>query len=231
MRRSSSGLMALAIFGASIGSAATAETPREALAQASFGDRSKTAALTRVVAVKQAATARLGVAPHDREAELMRATATGYHARLTRSRSEAITARKQMEALVAEDPRNAEASLALGAWHLGAINQLGRLMARAALGAQKTVGLAALERALALGGDRAFLTGLSALLRLQLDPADARGRALAEATTHAATPTALDRIMQRAAVAVLVPLRAGDMKRTRTMASRLLPLGQLPGAS
>ena len=161
----------------------------------------------------------------------MRATATGYHAKLTGSRSEAIVARKQMEALVVADPHNAEASLALGAWHLGAVNTLGRMMGRAALGAQKAVGLAALDRAVSVGGNRAFLSGLSALLRLQADPADARGRALAEAATRGSTPTALDRIMQRASAAILVPLRAGDMKRTRLLASRLLPFGQLPGES
>lgn len=228
MRRLNLFLMALSM---STAATATAETPREALTQASFADRSKPAAITRIVAVKQATAVRLAAAPHDREAELLRATATGYHAKLTGSRSEAIAARKLMESLVAEDPRNAEASLALGAWHLGAVNTLGRMMARAALGAQKATGLAALDRAIAVGGNRAFLTGLSALLRLQLDPRDARGRALAETASHGATPTPLDRIMQRAATAVLVPLRAGDTKRVRSLASRLLPLGQLPGES
>lgn len=230
MRGSGVCLVALAILGASAGFATAAETPREALTQASFGDRSEAVAINRIAVVQRTAAARLVVAPADHEAALLRATATGYHAKLTGSRSEAIAARKQMEALVAQDPDNAEASLALGAWHLGAVNTLGRLVARAAVGARKADGLAALERAIAIGGNRAFLTGLSALLRLQLDPKDARGRALAEAAARATTPTALDRIMQRAAAAVMVPVRAGDAKRTRTLASRLLPLGQLPGS-
>lgn len=221
----------MAVCVALVSAPADAESPRETLTKASFGERDKAVAITRVVAARHAAAARVKAAPDDREAVLMRATAIGYHAKLTGSRSEAIAARKAMEALIARDPRNAEANLALGAWHLGAVNKLGRMVGRAAVGAHKATGLAALERAVALGGDRAFLTGLSALLRLQIDPADARGRALAEAATRGATPTALDRIMQRAAAAVLVPLRAGDRRRTRTTASRLLPFGQLPGES
>lgn len=206
---------------------ALADTPRDALVQASFGEGDKAAALARVVEVQQAATAILHHTPGDWEAALVQATAIGYRAKLTGSRGDAIVARKQFEALVARNPNNADAQLGLGAWHVGAVYNLGRFMSRAALGAQKDVGLAALDRAVALGGGRAVFPGLAGLLRLELDPTDDRGRALAEAATHAATPTRFDRIMQRAAAAVLVPLRAGDTKTTRAMAARLLPFGRL----
>lgn len=210
---------------------AGAESPRETLIKASFADRTKASALAHVAAARQALAARLKAAPNDREAALMRATATGYYAKLTGSRSEAIAARKAFEALVAENPRDPEANLALGAWHLAAVNKLGRIVGRAAVGAHKAAGVAALERAVAQGGDRALVTGLSALLRLQLDPGDERGRALAEAAARGATPTMLDRIMRRAAALVLTPLRAGDARLTRATASRLLPFGQLPKES
>lgn len=208
--------------------AAFPETPRDTLLQASFVDRDKSTALTHVTAVQQATAAALKKAPGDWEAALIQTTATGYRAKLTGSRQEAIVARKQFEALVKRDPRNAEAYLGLGAWHVGAVYRLGRMMSRAALGAQKDVGLASLDRAVALGGGRATFAGLAALLRLELDPGDAKGRALAEVATRAAAPTRFDRIMQRACTAVLVPLRAGDTKQTRTLAARLLPFGQLP---
>lgn len=208
-------------------SPALAETPREALVQASFGDGDKAAALDHVIAIQGAAASILRRAPGDWEAALVQATAIGYRAKLSGSRSDAIVARKQFEALVARDPRNADAQLGLGAWHIGAVYNLGRLMSRAALGAQKGAGLAALDRAVALGGGRAVFPGVAALLRLELDPEDPRGRALAEAATRAAAPTRFDRIIQRAAAAVLVPLRAGDTKTTRTLAARLLPFGRL----
>lgn len=218
------GLVATAIVAAA---PARAETPRDALVQASFGDGDKATAITHVVAIQQAAGNILRRAPNDWEAALIQATAIGYRAKLTGSRTDAIQARKQFEALVARDPRNADAQMGLGAWHIGAVYNLGRLMSRAALGAQKGTGLAALDRAVALGGDRAVFPGVAALLRLELDPEDPRGRALAEAATRAATPTRFDRIMQRAAAAVLLPLRAGDTKTTRKLSARLLPFGRL----
>jgi hypothetical protein len=159
----------------------------------------------------------------------MAATAVGYRAKLTGSRTEAIAARKLFERLVATNPRNAEAQLALGAWHVGAVYRLGGFMARAALGGGKSSGLAALDRAVALGGNRAFYPGMAALLRLELDPADPRGRALAEAAARAGAPTTLDRIVQRATAAVLIPLRAGDRGRVKALASQHLPFGWLDG--
>jgi hypothetical protein len=209
--------------------AAAADTPRDLLVRASFLDRDKGEALAHILAARNGAAARLQAAPGDPDAAVVRATATGYHAKLTGSRGEAIAARRLMEALIARDPRNAEAQLALGGWHLGAVNKLGGLIARAALGAQKSIGLGALDRAVALGGNRAMFAGLSALLRLQLDPADPRAMALAEAAAKAPTPTLADRAMQRAAAAILAPLRGGNAKAIRQAATRLLPLGQLPG--
>ena len=217
-------IMAVAVCAAA---PAFAETPRDALVQASFGDGDKPQALAHVVAVQQATAEILARAPHDWEAALVQATAISYRAKLSGSRGDAITARKQFEALVARDPRNPDAQLGLGAWHVGAVYNLGRFMSRAALGAQKGVGLAALDRAVALGGGRAVFPALAGLLRLELDPNDPQGRKLAEAATRASAPTRFDRIMQRAAATVLVPLRAGDTKATRALAARLLPFGRL----
>ena len=210
---------------------ASAESPRDLLTQASFGTHDQAAALARIAVARQQATAALRSAPNDREAQLMQASAIGYQAKLTGSRGDAVLARRLFEAILSRDPRNAEANLALGAWHIGAVYRLGGLVGRAALGAQKSVGLSALDRAVALGNNRALFAGLTALLRLQLDPADPRGRALAEAASHGATPTQLDAILQRAAVTILATLRTGDGKRVRAVAARLLPFGQLPGES
>ena len=225
-----SGLAPILAIGLScVCTAAAAETPREWLTQASFFDRDIATARRHVEAATQAAGAILARNPRDGEAALMQATAIGYDAKLTGSRSQAIAARTAFEALIAHDPRNAEAQLALGAWHVGVVFKLGRFIGRAALGAQKPVGLAALDRAVALGGNRALFPGLSALLRLELDPSDPRGLQLAEAASRSATPTPLDRIMQRAAVAILVPLRAHDEHATKIIAAQLLPFGQVVG--
>lgn len=219
--------VALVLSTAAIAAPAGTPTARDLLTEASFGGQPPSVALRQVDAAQAIATTVLRTSPGDADARLMQATALGYRAKLTGSRSEAVAARKLFERLVVANPRNAEAQLALGAWHVGAVYRLGGLMARAALGGAKSSGMAALDRAVALGGNRAFYAGMAALLRLELDPGDARGRALAEVAARAPAPTQLDRIVQRATAAVLVPLRAGDTDRAKALAARHLPFGWL----
>lgn len=203
---------------------AVAQTPRDLLTQASFGDRDKG------VALRHVQTALAGLGGDGGENALMRATALGYRAKLTGSRSDLSAARKLFDALVAVQPRNAEGQLGLGAWHLATINRTGSLLGRV-FGASRGVGNAALDRAVALGGDHALFAGLAALLRINADPSDARGRQLAEQASRAGATTTLDRIMQRSANAILVPLRAGDRRAAAALAERLLPFGQIDGVS
>lgn len=207
---------------------ASAETPRDILTQASFGARSKPAALQSIGEADRLAMAVLSRDPDDREALLMQATARSYRAKLNGSRADAIASRKMFEALAARAPRDPEPQLGLGAWHMGAVFKLGGMIGRAALGAQRSAGLTALDRAVAAGGDRAIYAGVSALLRLEQDAADPKGRALAELASRAATPTAFDRAMRRAAGLVLASIKAGNAGATKTLAARLLPFGQIP---
>ena len=203
-----------------------AETPREMLVVAAFRDTDKGIALARIDKARVGATALLARNADDQDAAMVQAMALGYRAKLTSNRGEAIAARKQFEGLAVRFPRNPEPSVALGAWHLGAIAKFGRFIGRATLGAQKDAGLKALDRAVALGGNRAMFLGLAGLLRIEIDPNDARGAELTEAATRGTTPTVIDRQFQRAAAAVLVPLRRGDRKAAQKLADRLLPLGQ-----
>lgn len=195
--------------------------PRDLLTQVSFSDRSTVDALRRVQAVI--------VATEDDasfDARVTRATAIGYRAKLTGSRSDLAASKKLWDALVAFNPRDPEGQLGLGAWHLATLERTGGLLGRV-LGANRTAGNAALDRAVAAGGNRAFYAGLAALFRLRADPDDARARQLAEQAAKAPAPTALDRIVQRATQATLAPLRAGNHAQVRATARRLLPLGQL----
>ncbi|MEG3176090.1 hypothetical protein U1872_07610 [Sphingomonas sp. RB3P16] len=205
---------------------AHADSGRETLVQTAFVVRDRGAALAQLASVEAAAMATLARAPGDSEALLARAMATSYRAKLTRSRSDALSAKAQFEALVAKNPRDAEAQAALGAWHLSAVKSLGALMARGGLGARKAVGLAAIDRAIALGGDRALFPGIAGLLRLALDPTDPRGVALIGQATHATTATTLDRLIQRRAVQLDLAVKGGDTKLIQALANRLLPLGQ-----
>jgi len=207
-------------------SARAAESSRETLTQTAFVASDRDSALRQIAHVEATAAATLVRSPGDMEAQLTRAMATSYRAKLTNSRSDALDAKGQFEAITARNPHDAEAQAALGAWHLSAVKALGGLVARGALGARKASGLDALDRAVALGGQRALFPGLAALLRLAIDPKDPVGASLAHAAARGATPTALDRILQRRAAQLIAPLKSGDTRGVQALANRLLPLGQ-----
>lgn len=219
-------MAATAMLGVATMAPAAAETPRDILTQASFADGTKAQALQHIAQAQRSAATTLARSSGDHEALVMLATAAAYKAKLDGNRTAAIAARKQFEGLVARFPNDPEPLLGLGAWHMGAVFKLGGLMGRAALGAQRSVGLKSLDRAVALGGDRALYAGLAALLRLEQDAGDARGLALAETASRAGTPTAFDRIMRRSAAAVLDAARTRDVATTKKLAARLLPFGR-----
>lgn len=206
--------------------AAFADSGREQLTQTAFAARDKAAALAQIASVEAAANATLARAPGDSEAQMTRAMAVSYRAKLSKSRTDALAAKAQFEALAAKNPRDAEAQAAIGAWHLNAVEALGGFAARAALGARKATGVVAIDRSVALGGGRALFPGLAALLRLSLDPKDAAAPALLDAAAKGSTPTTLDRLIQRRAVQVAAVVKGGDPRLIQALAKRLLPLGQ-----
>lgn len=208
--------------------AAAAATPRDLLTQAAFQTSDKGKALALVGQAIAAADRILAARPGDREAALQRGVAIGYRARLTRSRGDARMSLQIFEGLAARDPRDAEAQIAIAGWHLDAIDQLGGFIARTMVGAKQAVGEAALDRAVALGGNRAFFPGLAALMRIRLAPGNvAQARKLAEAAAGAPAPTALDTLMKRDAMAILPALRTGDGKAAAAQARRMLPFGSM----
>jgi hypothetical protein len=208
-------------------SVAAIASPRDILADAAFQARSKPAALVQIDQALAAASAALARNPRDRDAALTRAMAMGYRAKLKHDRGDALAARRQFEILVASDPKDPEAAAAIGTWHVDSVNELGGMLAGLALGAKKAVGLAELDRAVALGGNRAMFPALAALLRITLDPEDPRARALAERSVYAAAPEPLDRLMQKSAAAALALLRAGDRKGAQKLAKQSLPFGRI----
>lgn len=214
-------LMALAPPLLMLSAPAVAQDPRDLLTHAAFEDRNRDIALARVDRVRALALAR---AADDQDSAVLAAIAQGYRAKLTGSRSEATAARKQFEAVATRYPRNPEAQLGLAAWHLGVINRVGRFVGRL-VGAQRGIGLAALERSVTLGGNRAMFAGLAGMMLIESNPGDKRGKSLIETASNAATPTSLDRVVQRSSTLVLGTLRRGKKKEAQVLADRLLPFG------
>lgn len=181
---------------------------------------------TSVVAALASADATLKGDPANHEAQLQRALAIGYRGKLKRSRADVQAARKQFEALVASNPRDAEAQMAVGGWHLGAIIDLGSLVARTGLGARKDRGLQALGASVSAGGGRAIFPAYAALTRIMIDPSDVAGaRALAESAVRGRVARPEDRIMQRNAASLLPHLRSGNGRAAAALAHKLMPFG------
>lgn len=207
---------------------AEADTPRELLTAAAFQTSDKAQALALIGQAITVADRILADRPGDHEATLQRSIAIGYRAKLTRSRSDARTSLGLFEALAARDPEDAEAQMVIAGWHLDAIEQLGGFLARTAVGARAQAGETALARAVALDSQRAFYLGLAAMMQIRLNSHDvAKARRWAEAAALAATPTPLDVLMRRNAIAILPALRGNDGKAAAALARKLLPFGKL----
>lgn len=209
-----------------LASPAAAATPRDTLTKAAFETADKQTALALISRALAEADAILAAFPNDREARMQRGVAIGDRAHLTRSPGDAKAARHIFESLLAANPRDPEAHLAMATWHLDTVDA--GFLASTLLGARKDVGLAELDKAVALSGGRPFFTGFAALLRIRLDPHDvATARTLAEEAAAAPAPTPLDRIAKRQAQMLLVPLRSGDGRAAALLARKLLPFGRL----
>jgi hypothetical protein len=207
---------------------ALADSPRDLLTTAAFQTSTKPRALALIEQAIAASDRILVAHPGDHEATLQRGIAIGYRAKLTRSRADARASLGAFERLAAQNPRDPEAQIVLAGWHLDAIDQLGGFLARTALGAKTQAGEAALARAVALGGNRAFYVGLAAMMQIRNAPGDVSpARKWAETAAAAPTPSPLDATMKRAATALLPSLRAGDGKAAAALARTLLPFGKL----
>lgn len=211
-----------------VASPVSAESARDILIGAAFTTTDKPSALASIDRALKSADAAIARDPGDQDARLQRALAVSYRGKLKRNRSDVIASRKGFEAVAAAEPRNAEAQLAIGCWHLGGVIELGSLVAGTMLGAKKAAGLKALDRSVALGGNRAFFPAVASLHRIQIDPGDVAGATrLAEAAVKGTANTPADRVMQKYAAALLVPLRKGHGAAAAKTAKLLLPFGRV----
>ena len=217
------GLIGLAL---ALASPAAAASPREILTQASFLTTDKAAALKLINQGLAEAEAILARDPQDKEAQMQRGVAIGDRGHLMRSPGDAKTARHIFESFLAANPRDPEAHLAIATWHLDTVDA--GFFAATLLGGKKDIGLAELDKAVALGGGRPFFTGFAALMRIRLNPNDvATARSLAEQAAIAPAPTQLDRIAKHAAQQLLIPLRNGDGRTAGLLAKKYLPFGRI----
>jgi hypothetical protein len=205
-----------------------AASPREELIRAAFATHDKSQALALVNQAIAESQSILAQSPGDREAKLQQALGIGYRGQLKRSPTDAKAAHSLLESLANSEPRDPEAQVAVAGWHLTAVGDLGNFLARTILGADRGTGFAALDKAVALGGNRAFFSGYAALIRIKLDSSDtAVALRYAQRAAGAQAPTPIDRVMQQAARRIIPMLQAGDGSGASKLAKQLLPFGTL----
>lgn len=221
-------LVAIAALSSPVLAAPTPAGPRDLLVRAAFVTHDKTQALALVNSALQGVQATLAKVPGDREARLQRGIALGYRGQLTRSVGDARTSRDLLTALSQSYPRDPEVQIALAGWHLSVVGDLGGFLGGTVLGANKTTGLQLLDKAVALGGNRAFFPAYAGLMRIRLNPNDTRAAlALLDRAAAAATPSPVDRVTQAAAGRVAALLRKGNADGAAMLAKQLLPFGTI----
>jgi tetratricopeptide (TPR) repeat protein len=219
------GAATVLVLAASV-SGAHAATPRDTLIQAAFGTHDKKQALSLINDALTQTQQMLAQNSANREAQLQQALGIGYRGQLTRSPADAKAAHRALETLVTVEPNNAEAQVAIAGWHLTAVGDLGNFLARTLLGASRDDGFAALDKAVAMGGNRAFFPAYAALIRIKLNTSDtATALHLAQRAASAQAPEQIDRILQRAAVRLIPDLQAGRGDDAARLAKQLLPFG------
>ena len=206
---------------------AVAASPRATLVTAAFETSGKARALALVNSAIGTLNATLAKNAGDRDAQLQQGIAYGYRGKLTSSIGDARKARDLLTKFVQSHPSDPEGQVALGGWHLTVLSSVGSLVG-GTLGASKSKGIAALDRAVKLGGNRAFFPAYAGLSRIALSSSEAAAaKALLEKADGGAAPSEVDRITRSAARQVLALLNKGKSKEASQLAQDLLPFGRV----
>ena len=189
-------------------------------------DRKKAREL--LLAAEKDFDAALALQPGNPEAQLQKAIAIGYRAKLENNIGLAKQTRKNFEALLAKRPNDALVLGAMGGWHGEAVATLGKFIAGTALGAKEAEGLRYFEKAVAAPGADPVVPVFYASTLLNLSAGNApKAKALLQRSLKTPAGDGFERLLQQHARAILAPLEKGDVKTAQATAARLGPLGTL----
>lgn len=172
--------------------------------------------------------AALVLAPNNIEAQLHKATATGYRGKLEKSPGLAKETRTRMEAVLARDPSYGLAWASLGGWHAAGVTTLGKFLAGTVLGANTKAAISDFETALAKDPHSPIETAFYALTLLDLGTDNAlRALQLLQSLAKLPTRDAYESQLKAGAAPVAPLIAKGDVKGAQTLARHLLPFGKL----
>lgn len=172
--------------------------------------------------------AALVLAPNNIEAQLQKATATGYKGKLAKSPGLVKETRTRMEAVLARDPQYGLAWASLGGWHAAGVATLGKFLAGTLLGANTKVAISDFETAQAKDPRNPVQTAFYGLTLLDLGTDNApRALQLLQSLSRMPTRDAYESQLKAATASVVPLITSGDVRAAQTLARRLLPFGKL----
>jgi hypothetical protein len=201
---------------------------RAQLAVAAYETRDKAQALALVERAEKDFDAALARNPRDVAAQMQKAVAIGYRAKLTKSPGLGKDARQRFEAVRAAHPDNALAWSAVGGWHGGAIATLGNFMASTMLGAKSAEIDRNFAQALKLEPNNPGFRTIYAMTLLDID-SDNAARAATILNGVGAMPASdgFDALLRAQGSQLAAALKAGDARAAQALARRLQAFGTL----
>jgi tetratricopeptide (TPR) repeat protein len=199
---------------------------RSQLSIAAYETRDKAQALAQVERAEADFDAALAKNPKDIAAQMQKAVAIGYRAKLTKSPGLGKEARKRFEAIRDAHPDYAIAWSAVGGWHAGAIATLGGFMAGTVLGAKNDEIARNFGQALKLDPASPSLRTIYAMSLLDLDRDNAvKAASLLNGIGNLPAHDGFDALLRAQGVQLSAALKAGDAKAAQALARRLQAFG------
>jgi tetratricopeptide (TPR) repeat protein len=201
---------------------------RSQMAIAAWYTKDRSQALALITEAERDLDAALAKAPGNVEAQLQKAVAIGYRAKLTKSPGLAKDARRRFEAIRSAHPDNATAWAAVGGWHAGAISTLGSFMASAVVGAKSSEIDANFQKAFRLDPNNPVHRNFYALALMDLSKSNGAKAATAlQGVGQMPVSDGFEALSRAQGVQLAAALKAGDMAAAQQLARRLQAFGGL----
>lgn len=195
---------------------------------AAFNTRDKAQALALISEADKDFDAALAKAPDNADAQLQKAVAIGYRAKLTKSPGLGKDARRRFEAVRAANPQMAMAWAAVAGWHAGAVATLGSFMASAVLGAKVNEVDPGFLKAIKIEPENPVHRAYYAMVLLDLGKGNSAKAAKALQGIGQLPATDGFEAMARQQGQVLAnSLKAGDVAASQALARRMQAFGTL----
>lgn len=201
---------------------------RAQLSVAAYQTTDKTRALALVALAERDFDTALAKAPRSVEAQLQKAIAIGYRAKLTKSRTLGKETKARMEAVKTAHPEMALAWGAIAGWHGGAVATLGSFIAGVALGAKAKEAEADFVQAIRLDPGSPVHRTFYALTLMDLDARNVtRATQVLQPVASLPARDGFDALLKQQGIQLLAALKTGDAKTAQALARRLLPFGMV----